>query len=162
MVTLSHTIHTQNHIAIPWKKEFRFSPLQQTFFIIGVCNNQLLNWIENELIWVLSFIPGLASALPKIIAKIDAVKEKYMSPAPVSNIKVRNNINLPKKKTRWSYSMNLSYFFFIIGEKVGFLVLVGVEHRGVAHADELLREDRKRDGTEAFEEATGQWNRCVD
>lgn len=63
----------------------------QTVFIISVCNNQLLDWIENELIWMLSFIPGVSSALPSIVAKLHAMKEKYMAaPLPVtSNIKVR-------------------------------------------------------------------------
>ncbi|XP_058001068.1 vacuole membrane protein KMS1 isoform X3 [Hevea brasiliensis] len=54
----------------------------QTVFIISVCNNQLLDWIENELIWVLSFVPGLDSVLPKLIGKLHAIKEKYMSPVP--------------------------------------------------------------------------------
>ncbi|KAD4177953.1 hypothetical protein E3N88_26544 [Mikania micrantha] len=64
----------------------------QTVFIISVCNNQLLYWIENELIWMLSFIPGVASALPNIVAKLHAMKEKYMAaPLPVtSNIKVKS------------------------------------------------------------------------
>ncbi|KAI3704093.1 hypothetical protein L1987_74306 [Smallanthus sonchifolius] len=64
----------------------------QTVFIISVCNNQLLDWIENELIWMLSFIPGVASALPNIVAKLHAMKEKYMTaPRPVtSNIKVKS------------------------------------------------------------------------
>ncbi|XP_024959411.1 vacuole membrane protein KMS1 [Cynara cardunculus var. scolymus] len=64
----------------------------QTVFIISVCNNQLLDWMENELIWMLSFIPGLASTLPKIIAKLHAMKAKYMAaPLPVtSNIKVKS------------------------------------------------------------------------
>ncbi|KAF5789735.1 hypothetical protein HanXRQr2_Chr09g0374791 [Helianthus annuus] len=64
----------------------------QTVFIISVCNNQLLDWIENELIWMLSFIPGVASALPSIVAKLHAMKEKYMAaPLPVtSNIKVKS------------------------------------------------------------------------
>ncbi|KAJ9550516.1 hypothetical protein OSB04_014561 [Centaurea solstitialis] len=64
----------------------------QTVFIISVCNNQLLDWMENELIWMLSFIPGLASTLPKIIAKLHAIKAKYMAaPIPVtSNIKVKS------------------------------------------------------------------------
>ncbi|XP_076937344.1 vacuole membrane protein KMS1-like isoform X2 [Bidens hawaiensis] len=64
----------------------------QTVFIISVCNNQLLDWIENELIWMLSFIPGVASALPNIIAKLHAMKEKYMAaPLPAtSNIKVKS------------------------------------------------------------------------
>lgn len=62
----------------------------QTVFIISVCNNQLLDWIENELIWVLSLIPGFDSFLPTLTAKLHAVKEKYLAaPRPVpSNSKV--------------------------------------------------------------------------
>ncbi|CAI9118509.1 OLC1v1020089C1 [Oldenlandia corymbosa var. corymbosa] len=62
----------------------------QTVFIISVCNNQLLHWIENELIWVLSFIPGFESILPNVIAKLHSMKDKYLAaktPVP-SNIKV--------------------------------------------------------------------------
>ncbi|EOY05644.1 SNARE associated Golgi protein family isoform 2 [Theobroma cacao] len=56
----------------------------QTVFIISVCNNQLLDWIENELIWVLSLIPGFDSFLPTLTAKLHAVKEKYLTaPRPV-------------------------------------------------------------------------------
>lgn len=50
----------------------------QTVFIIAVCNNQLLNWIENELIWVLGHIPGFAPFLPSVIAKVYAVRDKYL------------------------------------------------------------------------------------
>ncbi|KAI3970031.1 hypothetical protein MKW92_007343 [Papaver armeniacum] len=58
----------------------------QTAFIISVCNNQLLDWIENELIWVLGFVPGLSSVLPNLISKLHAVKEKYLAPpAPMSS-----------------------------------------------------------------------------
>ncbi|KAF5810200.1 hypothetical protein HanXRQr2_Chr04g0166651 [Helianthus annuus] len=64
----------------------------QTVFVISVCNNQLLNWIESELIWTLSFIPGVASVLPGIVAKLHALKNKYMAapPAKSSNIKVES------------------------------------------------------------------------
>ncbi|KAK4757662.1 hypothetical protein SAY87_018963 [Trapa incisa] len=63
----------------------------QTVFIISVCNNQLLNWVENELIWMLSYIPGFASALPPLITKLHAVKDKYLTASPTfhSNIKVK-------------------------------------------------------------------------
>lgn len=58
-------------------------------FIILVCNNQLLEWIENELIWVLGLIPGFSSVLPRLIAKLHKMKEKYLAPVPTtSNIKV--------------------------------------------------------------------------
>lgn len=62
----------------------------QTVFIISVCNNQLLDWIENELIWVLSLIPGFATVLPKVTFKLHAMRDKYMaaSPPAPSNIKV--------------------------------------------------------------------------
>jgi hypothetical protein len=65
----------------------------QTVFIISVCNNQLLNWIENELIWVLGHIPGFASILPRVVANLHAVKDKYLkAPHSVSpNIKVTNH-----------------------------------------------------------------------
>lgn len=62
----------------------------QTVFIILVCNNQLLDWIENELIWVFSFIPGLSAILPDLISKLHAAKQKYMTPPPSSNMKVKN------------------------------------------------------------------------
>ncbi|KAF9618794.1 hypothetical protein IFM89_002662 [Coptis chinensis] len=66
----------------------------QTVFIISVCNNQLLGWMENEMIWVLGFVPGLSSILPSLIAKLHMVKEKYLttqSPSPVpSDVKVKS------------------------------------------------------------------------
>lgn len=63
----------------------------QTAFIILICNNQLLDFVENELIWVLSHVPGLASILPNLIAKLHIVKQKYMtaSPPAASNMKVK-------------------------------------------------------------------------
>ncbi|KAJ4881215.1 Vacuole membrane protein KMS1 [Raphanus sativus] len=68
----------------------------QTIFIICVCNNQLLDWMENELIWILSHVPGLAAVLPGLTAKLHAMKEKYIdAPPPVpSHIKVK----------RWDFS----------------------------------------------------------
>ncbi|KAK7308066.1 hypothetical protein VNO77_41658 [Canavalia gladiata] len=60
----------------------------QTVFIISVCNNQLLDWIENEFIWVLSHIPGFASVLPKVTANLRAMKDKYLkAPHPVLSSK---------------------------------------------------------------------------
>ncbi|XP_077213744.1 SNARE associated Golgi protein family [Tasmannia lanceolata] len=59
----------------------------QTVFIITVCNNQLLEWTENELIWVLRLIPGLSSIQPNLTAKLYKMKDKYLTttvPAPPS------------------------------------------------------------------------------
>lgn len=67
-----------------------FTILLQTVFIISVCNNQLLHWVETEFIRMLSFIPGLETMLPKIIAKLHSMKDKYMATKTpsASNIKV--------------------------------------------------------------------------
>ncbi|KAF5206756.1 Vacuole membrane protein kms1 [Thalictrum thalictroides] len=66
----------------------------QTVFIISVCNNQLLEWMENEMIWVLGFVPGLSSILPSLVAKLHIVKEKYLTtPLPTSvpsDVKVKS------------------------------------------------------------------------
>lgn len=66
----------------------------QTIFIIAVCNNQLLDWIENELLWILSFVPGFSSILPGLVAKLNAVKSKYLkAPSQVAaNAKVLADI----------------------------------------------------------------------
>ncbi|KAK6915578.1 SNARE associated Golgi protein [Dillenia turbinata] len=53
----------------------------QAVFIISVCNNQLLELVENRLIWLFSLVPGLAPILPDIINKLNNVKEKYMAPS---------------------------------------------------------------------------------
>ena len=64
--------------------------LLQTAFIISVCNHQLLDFIENEIIRLLSFVPGLATVLPKLVAKLQIIRNKYMAPTPtVSNVAVR-------------------------------------------------------------------------
>ncbi|KAH0728428.1 hypothetical protein KY284_004293 [Solanum tuberosum] len=62
----------------------------QTAFIISVCNNQLLDLIENQLVRVLGLIPGVASFLPNIISKLHIAREKYMAASPpVSSVKAK-------------------------------------------------------------------------
>ncbi|XP_049414243.1 vacuole membrane protein KMS1-like isoform X1 [Solanum stenotomum] len=62
----------------------------QTAFIISVCNNQLLDLIENQLVRVLGLIPGVASFLPNIISKLHIAREKYMAASPpVSSAKAK-------------------------------------------------------------------------
>lgn len=67
----------------------------QTIFIIAVCNNQLLDWIENELIWILSFVPGFSSVLPGLIAKLNAIKAKYLK-APSQAMTTNPKVSLEK------------------------------------------------------------------
>lgn len=81
-----------------------FIPCLQMVFIISICNNQLLDWIENELIWVLGFLPGFDTFLPTLTAKLHAAKDKYLStsqPLP-SNIKVLHSL-------KQSIYLSLSY-----------------------------------------------------
>ncbi|KAK6804960.1 hypothetical protein RDI58_002744 [Solanum bulbocastanum] len=62
----------------------------QTAFIISVCNNQLLDLIENQLVRVLGLIPGVASFVPNIISKLHIAREKYMAASPpVSSVKAK-------------------------------------------------------------------------
>ncbi|XWS13622.1 hypothetical protein CRYUN_Cryun36dG0053500 [Craigia yunnanensis] len=88
----------------------------QTVFIISVCNNQLLDWIENELIWVLSLIPGFDSFLPTLIAKLHAVKEKYLAaPRPVpSNIKGKWDFSFASIWNTVVWLMLLNFFVKIV------------------------------------------------
>lgn len=60
----------------------------QTIFIILVCNNQLLELIEKELIWILGFVPGLSFTTHGLIANLQKIKDKYLAKPAVSNIKV--------------------------------------------------------------------------
>lgn len=73
----------------------------QTVFIISVCNNQLLELVENELIWALSHIPGFSSMLPSIIAKLHLVKDKYLTnsvPDPIP-------VNATAKPWKFSFTL---------------------------------------------------------
>ncbi|XP_021291204.1 vacuole membrane protein KMS1-like [Herrania umbratica] len=88
----------------------------QTVFIISVCNNQLLDWIENELIWVLSLIPGFDSFLPTLTAKLHAVKEKYLAaPRPVpSNIKEKWDFSFASIWNTVVWLMLMNFFVKIV------------------------------------------------
>ncbi|KAG7026241.1 Vacuole membrane protein KMS1 [Cucurbita argyrosperma subsp. argyrosperma] len=70
----------------------------QTIFIIAVCNNQLLDWIENELLWILSFVPGFSSILPGLVAKLNAVKSKYL--------KAPSQVAANAKANKWDFSVS--------------------------------------------------------
>lgn len=51
-------------------------------FIISVCNNQLLHWIETELLWMPGSLPGFSSVIPNLIAKLHSMKDKYLATKP--------------------------------------------------------------------------------
>ncbi|XP_042065561.1 vacuole membrane protein KMS1-like isoform X2 [Salvia splendens] len=68
----------------------------QSLFIISICNNQLLHWVENELLWVLSFIPGFDTILSNLIPKLHSMKDKYMSAKP--------HAQADSKGKKWDFS----------------------------------------------------------
>ncbi|KMZ76519.1 putative Vacuole membrane protein [Zostera marina] len=72
----------------------------QSIFVIALCNNQLLELVENELIWVLKHTPGLSLMVPGIIIRLHKIKETYLS----SQI---SNVSYVKDKKQWKLSFNL-------------------------------------------------------
>lgn len=113
----------------------------QTIFIISVCNNQLLDWLENEFIWVLSHIPGVASMLPTVIAKLHAVKDKYLVTAPP----VATNVQVKK----WGLS------FASIWNTVVWLVLLNFFFKIVnATAQSFLKKEQERELTSLTKKAS--------
>lgn len=71
----------------------------QTIFIISLCNNQLLEWVETELIWMLGLIPGFSSVLPGLISKLHMVRERYQS--------ARSPVLPHTQEKQWNLSFNL-------------------------------------------------------
>nr|XP_043626434.1 vacuole membrane protein KMS1-like [Erigeron canadensis] len=89
----------------------------QTVFVISLCNNQLLDWIESELIWTLGFIPGVSSILPGIVAKVHGLKNKYMAASPPDSSKVKEESWDLSFATLWNtiiWMMLLNFFSTII------------------------------------------------
>ncbi|CAN4092985.1 unnamed protein product [Withania somnifera] len=76
---------------------FTILVLASTVFIISVCNNQLLYWVETKLIRMFSFIPGLETMLPKVIAKLHSMKGKYMATKTPSTPNIKVN--------KWDFSL---------------------------------------------------------
>ncbi|PSS24576.1 Vacuole membrane protein [Actinidia chinensis var. chinensis] len=104
----------------------------QTAFIILLFNNQLLDLVENELIWVLRLVPGIDSILPNLIAKLHIVKEKYMTATPPasSNMKVK----------KWNLS------FASVWNTVVWLVLMNFFMKIVkATAQNFLKEQQEKE-----------------
>lgn len=159
-------IHFRSHPSRLISKSICF--LLQTVFIISVCNNQLLDWVENELIYILSFVPGFASALPELTTKLRLMKEKYLVASPP----VTSDINV----TFFVVTLYLGHYRFSLfcilmfsydcslgsGQEMGSFFCIGVEWSCVADAFEFFRPDCNFNCTEIPQEATGRRTRCVD
>ncbi|OEL35743.1 Vacuole membrane protein KMS1 [Dichanthelium oligosanthes] len=68
----------------------------QTTLVITLCNNQLLDLVEKRLIWAFGNIPGVASVLPSLVAKLKTAKDKFLSAhlAASASIAVKGKWNL--------------------------------------------------------------------
>ncbi|KAM5561246.1 hypothetical protein ABKV19_022041 [Rosa sericea] len=106
----------------------------QTIFLISVCNNQLLDLVENKLIRLLSIFPGFDLIAPKLIAKLHILKEKYMdgSPPVISNSEVK----------KWNFSIGS------IWNTVVWLMLINFFIKIVsATAQTVLKEEHEKELT---------------
>ncbi|KMZ72146.1 putative Vacuole membrane protein [Zostera marina] len=88
----------------------------QSVFIIILCNNQLLEWVENELIWVLGHIPVFATMLQKLIPKLKMVQEKILSPSSSDPSSARSK--------HWTLSFNLIWNTLVWLMILNFLVRI--------------------------------------
>uniref|UniRef100_A0A453B993 Vacuole membrane protein 1 n=1 Tax=Aegilops tauschii subsp. strangulata TaxID=200361 RepID=A0A453B993_AEGTS len=50
----------------------------QTTLVITLCNNQLLELVEERLVWVFSNSPGVSSILPSLVTKLKTAKDKFL------------------------------------------------------------------------------------
>ncbi|CAN6199502.1 unnamed protein product [Urochloa humidicola] len=68
----------------------------QTTLVITLCNNQLLDLVEKRLIWAFGNVPGVASVLPSLVAKLKMAKDKFLSAhvAASASIAVKGKWNL--------------------------------------------------------------------
>ncbi|CAN1807734.1 hypothetical protein LINPERHAP1_LOCUS25142, partial [Linum perenne] len=113
----------------------------QTVFIICVCNNQLLNWVENEMIWMFSFIPGLASILPNLITKLHEMREKFLAPTPA--------LPSTKQVKKWDFSLAA------VWNTVVWLMLLNFSFKIVSSmAQTYLKRKQEKEFTELMNQET--------
>nr|TKW35423.1 hypothetical protein SEVIR_2G371300v2 [Setaria viridis] len=68
----------------------------QTTLVITLCNNQLFDLVEKRLIWAFGIVPGVASVVPSLVAKLKTAKDKFLSAhvAASASIAVKGKWNL--------------------------------------------------------------------
>ncbi|KAH9301863.1 hypothetical protein KI387_013446 [Taxus chinensis] len=104
----------------------------QTAFIILVCNNQLVEWVENEFIWILEHIPALSHILPHLMEKLHTAREKFhhQQILPPSNTKVK----------KWDFSFAFIWNTFV------WLMLIGFFNQIItATAQSFVKERQKKE-----------------
>lgn len=104
----------------------------QTIFIILVCNNQLLEWFENEFILILKHIPALSYILPHVMDKLHTAREKFHHQ--------HNMPQLSSKANAWDFSFSTIWSTFV------WLMLIGFFNKIItATAQSFLKDKQKEE-----------------
>lgn len=111
----------------------------QTIFIILVCNNQLLEWVENEFILILKHIPALSYILPHLMDKLHTARERFNHQ--------HNMPPLSSKADKWDFSFATIWNTFV------WLMLIGFFNKIItATAQSFLKEKQKKEMDELIAE----------
>uniref|UniRef100_A0A0A9HKT5 VTT domain-containing protein n=1 Tax=Arundo donax TaxID=35708 RepID=A0A0A9HKT5_ARUDO len=73
----------------------------QTTLVITLCNNQLLDLLEKRIMWVFSNVPGVASVLPSLVAKLKTAKNKFL----LAHVAASASSAMEGKKWNLSFSL---------------------------------------------------------
>ncbi|KAM3384811.1 hypothetical protein ACQJBY_009045 [Aegilops geniculata] len=73
----------------------------QTTLVITLCNNQLLELVEERLVWVFSNSPGVSSILPSLVTKLKTAKDKFLMAS------VATSASSAAKGKKWNLSFSL-------------------------------------------------------
>ncbi|KAE8767828.1 hypothetical protein D1007_60766 [Hordeum vulgare] len=90
----------------------------QTTLVITLCNNQLLELVEERLVWVLSNFPGVSSMLPSLVTKLKTAKDKFLMAS------VAASASSAAKGNKWNLSFSLIWNTVVWLMIVNFLVQI--------------------------------------
>lgn len=113
----------------------------QTIFIILVCNNQLLEWVENEFILILEHIPVLSGILPHVMNKLHTAKERFNQQ--------QNMPPLSLKANKWDFSFGTIWNTFV------WLMLIGFLNKIITSTAQSFLEEKQKEKVEALIAAGG-------
>lgn len=108
----------------------------QTIFIILVCNNQLLEWVENEFILILEHIPVLSGILPHVMDKLHNAKERFNQQ--------HNMPPLSSKANKWDLSFGTIWNTFV------WLMLIGFLCKIITSTAQSFLEEKQKEKIEAL------------
>ncbi|KAM0898670.1 hypothetical protein ACQ4PT_021825 [Festuca glaucescens] len=73
----------------------------QTTLVITLCNNQLLELVEEKFVWLFSNFPGVSSILPSLVAKLKTAKDKLL----IASVAASSSSSAKGKKWNLSFSL---------------------------------------------------------